>query len=229
MYSEAFYESIYQEIRQKICSLEFSPGSGIPLEELSNDLEISKASIRKALVRLSNDELIVIKPSIGYFATKIEPEKINTSAFIKNSIGKSIIIDFHHRIKDEAMNASLTDMKTTISNMIEAIQSNNMQLLNDIDNLFHAQLGQLSNFPRVISLFAKEQPHLTRVFRLSIKNVNDYATLLKCNQEILEGLIKSSLNQALEALNGYHEAFCDLIKKAQKDYPNYFIRRDYAY
>ncbi|MDD4082382.1 MAG: GntR family transcriptional regulator [Sphaerochaetaceae bacterium] len=60
------YERVYNETKQKIISGELKKGSLLPSEkELSQDYNVNRTTIRKALLLLVADGLVVKKPGIG--------------------------------------------------------------------------------------------------------------------------------------------------------------------
>lgn len=61
----------YHTIKQAILSLEFAPGSQLPIDELAERLGISRTPVREALLRLEAEGLIHTAPRVGYFVTKI--------------------------------------------------------------------------------------------------------------------------------------------------------------
>jgi DNA-binding GntR family transcriptional regulator len=61
----------YEQIKQKIVSLELSPGSVILETELQAELGLGRTPIREALRQLSLEKLVMIVPRRGMFVTDI--------------------------------------------------------------------------------------------------------------------------------------------------------------
>lgn len=64
-------DEAYQRIRQRIISLEMPPGSTIDEAELQSVLGLGRTPIREALLRLSQEQLVVIVPRRGMFVSDI--------------------------------------------------------------------------------------------------------------------------------------------------------------
>ena len=64
-------QQAYENIRQKIISLEMPPGSIINEAGLQDDLGFGRTPIREALKRLSLEKLVVIMPRRGMFVSEI--------------------------------------------------------------------------------------------------------------------------------------------------------------
>ncbi len=61
----------YNQIRDKIISLELSPGSTVDETSLQNALNLGRTPIREALMRLSLEKLVIIIPRRGIFISEI--------------------------------------------------------------------------------------------------------------------------------------------------------------
>jgi DNA-binding GntR family transcriptional regulator len=64
-------ERAYLALRDKIVSLEIKPGELIREEQVMKDLGVSRTPIREALLRLSQQKLVVVIPRRGTFATDV--------------------------------------------------------------------------------------------------------------------------------------------------------------
>jgi DNA-binding GntR family transcriptional regulator len=61
----------YQQIKQRIVSLELPPGSVLRETDLQQELHLGRTPIREALKRLSLEKLVVIVPRRGMFVSEI--------------------------------------------------------------------------------------------------------------------------------------------------------------
>jgi len=63
-------DKIYSEIKKRIINLKFKFNQKVNIQEISQEFGVSKTPIRDALNNLVKDELVVVKPRVGYFITK---------------------------------------------------------------------------------------------------------------------------------------------------------------
>lgn len=70
--SEERLEAIYAEIREKICLLEYPPGSALREEALAEEYGVSRTPIRTILKRLEFEELVTHTPGAGVIVTIID-------------------------------------------------------------------------------------------------------------------------------------------------------------
>ena len=56
---------VYSEVRQKIINKEYNPGDRLVVADLARSLNVSPMPVREALIRLAEDDLVVIIPHVG--------------------------------------------------------------------------------------------------------------------------------------------------------------------
>lgn len=66
------YRDIYKEIRDRICLLQYPPGSLLTENQLATEFEVSRTPIRQALHRLEFEGLVVSKRGVGTMVTIVD-------------------------------------------------------------------------------------------------------------------------------------------------------------
>jgi DNA-binding GntR family transcriptional regulator len=66
------FEAIYDAIRQRICLLQYPPGSSLIESDLARQFNISRTPIRKVLARLESEGLIDSRHGAGTFITRFD-------------------------------------------------------------------------------------------------------------------------------------------------------------
>jgi len=69
-------EIIYQKLRDRICSVEYPPGSILRETELAEEFNISRTPIRHVLTTLEHDGLLVVKHGVGNIVSQVEPGEL---------------------------------------------------------------------------------------------------------------------------------------------------------
>ena len=69
-------EMIYQKLRDRICSVQYPPGSILRETELAEEFNISRTPIRHVLTTLEHDGLLVVKHGVGNIVSEIEPREL---------------------------------------------------------------------------------------------------------------------------------------------------------
>jgi DNA-binding GntR family transcriptional regulator len=68
-------EKAYQELEERIVTLQLTPGEFISEYALAHDLKIGRTPIREALQRLSREDLVTILPRKGILVSETDPRK----------------------------------------------------------------------------------------------------------------------------------------------------------
>ena len=76
---QADTQRAYEEIREKIVTLELEPGALINEQRLAEDLNIGTAPVREALKLLVHDELVVITSRHGLYVADINIPELEQS------------------------------------------------------------------------------------------------------------------------------------------------------
>lgn len=71
------YDRIYQTLRDRICMLDYPPGSQISEEELSKEFSTSRTPIRRVLARLDAEGLVEVRNGVGTFVTDATIEQLS--------------------------------------------------------------------------------------------------------------------------------------------------------
>lgn len=64
-------EKIYNMLKKRIINLEFKFNQKLNVQEIAKQLGVSQTPVRDALNNLVKDEMVIVKPRIGYFIIKL--------------------------------------------------------------------------------------------------------------------------------------------------------------
>jgi DNA-binding GntR family transcriptional regulator len=70
------FERIYRTLRDRICLLEYPPGTRLSEEELAEEFKISRTPVRRVLARLESEGLIESRHGVGTIVTDADIEKL---------------------------------------------------------------------------------------------------------------------------------------------------------
>jgi DNA-binding GntR family transcriptional regulator len=71
------FERIYKAIRDRICLLEYQPGTRLAEEELAQEFGVSRTPIRSVLSRLEAEGLLQSRHGVGTFVTDVDIEALS--------------------------------------------------------------------------------------------------------------------------------------------------------
>ncbi|MCC5993449.1 MAG: GntR family transcriptional regulator [Rhodobacteraceae bacterium] len=70
------FDRIHEEIRMRICLLDYAPGKRLSEEALAGEFGISRTPLRRVLARLESEGLVHSMHGIGTFVTDLEIEEL---------------------------------------------------------------------------------------------------------------------------------------------------------
>ena len=82
---------IYSFLRNQILSLVIEPGEMLSENSLSSQMSVSRALVRDALARLTEEGYIVVYPQRGTVVTMIDPERIKQSVHTHIVLEQAVI------------------------------------------------------------------------------------------------------------------------------------------
>ncbi len=212
--TQRLYRQIADQIGELIAKGEYAPGARLPSErDLAQQLGVSRASVREALIALEIDGLIDIRVGMGVFVTPKRLMPANTSLIADP--GPFEVIAARQLIECEtaamaARNATTADharIEETLAMMEEEFSARSTAL--DADCLFHVRIAeacansalahvvqQLWNF-RYSSMFRKIDEHFD--------NPQRHAEAIEEHRGIVDAIIRRDADAARAAMHEHLE------------------------
>ena len=70
------FEKMYTVLRNRICLLDYPPGTRLAEEDLAAEFGTSRTPLRRVLVRLESEGLLQAVHGVGTFVTDVEIEEV---------------------------------------------------------------------------------------------------------------------------------------------------------
>lgn len=212
-------QRVYDDLRERIVSLELPPGSTLSRTELAKRYDVSLTPIREAMQRLEQDGLIRIFPQSKTVVTKIDVAQLYEVHFLRVAVESEVarrlaeVPDSAHIKKARAI---LTMQETLVGNLDE------IGLFNELDEAFHqtlfAGVGQLN----LHAMLKAKAGHLSRVRRLDLPKEGKMRTIMRGHWQVLGAVEKGDSLAAQEAMRGHLAGTVKRIEEMQREHPGYF-------
>ncbi|MCW2254220.1 DNA-binding GntR family transcriptional regulator [Providencia alcalifaciens] len=189
--------TIAETIRHKITIGELSPGQRLSETALSDELEISRNTLREVFRVLTQEGLLTYAPNKGVFVS------VPDMAAIIDIFQVRRLLECDSLRNAYAMHPAVQKMKQAVCDAREQEKIENWVGVGTANMKFHTAIVELSDSERLIKLYRNVAAEL----RLAFGHLNDpkilYAPYIKKNKSILD-LLEGGLNQeAAEALSRY--------------------------
>jgi DNA-binding GntR family transcriptional regulator len=94
-------EQVYEYFRNEIQAGRLMPGSFINLNQISEQLGISKTPLRDALIKLECDGFVTILPRRGIVVNKLTLDEIKNTVEIIGALESAVIVSIFNKIKSK--------------------------------------------------------------------------------------------------------------------------------
>ncbi|MGH8790117.1 MAG: FadR/GntR family transcriptional regulator [Cupriavidus necator] len=147
--TQRLYRQIADQLTDLIRRGEFNPGDRLPSErELSQQLNVSRASVREALIAMEIDGLIDVRVGLGVFVNAAPAA--NSQTALLGEPGPFEVVAARYLIEGEtaalaAINGTTEDharIRETLAMMADEVQVKGVGL--DADALFHLRIAEAS-------------------------------------------------------------------------------------
>ncbi|WP_037307779.1 GntR family transcriptional regulator [Ruegeria halocynthiae] len=82
------FERLHNEIRNRICLLDYSPGMRLSEIELADEFGVSRTPLRRVLVRLEGEGLLQSVQGVGTFVTDAEIEELTQTYLLRMELAE---------------------------------------------------------------------------------------------------------------------------------------------
>ena len=137
-------ERVYKILRRRIRELELPPGTRLRKNEIALEFGVSRAPVSEAISRLSDEGLVDVYPQNGSFVAPIRPQDIRESLLIRTGLEVEAI----RRVTQKADAGLLERLEENLRAQDTALKDNDMVLLDDLDEAFHAIIFTAVKSPR---------------------------------------------------------------------------------
>lgn len=161
-------QRIYEEIKRRILDNELPAGTQVLENELASQLGVSRTPIREALVLLSRDGMVEVRPRHGMRVLPVSADDMQDIYDILTALESTAaeIVAARGVSKEE-----IARLEQAVANMDAALKKDDLKGWAQADERFHRLLVELTNNKRLISLVNTywEQSHRVRMLTLKLR------------------------------------------------------------
>ncbi|MDR3565342.1 MAG: FadR/GntR family transcriptional regulator [Negativicutes bacterium] len=248
------YEEIIEQIKKLIVDGKLQPGDKLLSErELSDKLNVSRASVREAFSALEMMGIIAIRPGEGSFVRQVSFEgMLEPLSFLIQVEIDDIMQLLEVRKILEVETAALAATRVTPANL-EAIQRAIQNMMNEVrrgeigdnaDSDFHFAVAAAANNPILIKMMGTISDLMAHTFRSSrqklfmVENmpmvlynshVGIYEAIAGKNPNLARRRMREHLNMVEEAMKTLKSGGISSLKNLREISPEYKIRDDFGF
>jgi len=213
---QQLFESIYEEI----VDMKLVPGEKIPETQLAEKFGVSRTPVRSALAQLASLGLVEVRPQRGTYVTKLSIKKILEARFIREAIEVAVAC----YLAQNHTNELISQCEQILGAQHNAAAAGDTNAFRQLDDIFHATLGNATGYERVPKAIEAEKAHMDRVRNLSLVELSgQYEHVIAQHKAILDAIKTGSETAAKAAMEAHMKDVFNILEIAPEKHPEYFI------
>lgn len=210
---------VVEALRAAIISLELTPGIALDRGELAQRFGVSQTPVRDALIRLSEEGLVVIRAQYTTQVSRIDVPAAREAHFLR----RSIEIEIARQLAIKHDDAVIADLRTQLSRQADLAAKKDFLGFIAADKEFHRLMYVAAGLPRLWSVVVRMSGHVDRLRLLHIPTVGKTESTLSAHLAILEAIESRDLDAAQHAVRDHLSGTLASVEEIQKRYPEYLI------
>lgn len=209
---------IYARLRDALIRTVIRPGEAISEKELCVHFGISRTPIREALIRLSEEGLVEVRPQIGTFATKLKLSEIREAMFVREALECAAV-------RHACVNATAQDcerLAEIIALQAKALEQAVFDRVYEIDAELHRTLIGLSGYPGAWHLVRTTRAHLARLRFLAVPILKTVDRALADHRGIVEVVTRRDADLAAQRMRDHLTVNLSYAERLVEDCPDLF-------
>ncbi|KAA2315006.1 GntR family transcriptional regulator [Pseudooceanicola sediminis] len=210
---------IYDDLRQRILSLELPPGTNLLRTELATKYQVSQTPLRDALQRLEQDGLVQIFPQSRTLVTRIDIPLIHEAHFLRTALETEVVRQLARTGAAEtvARGRSVLEMQRSVAG-----DRSQLRLFQELDEYLHRVLFDGLDRSSLHGLIRSRSGHLDRVRRLQVHSKAKIQSILEGHAAILDGIEARDEVAAMAAMRGHLRKSPDWVEEFRALNAEYF-------
>ncbi len=158
----------YMEIKRRILDNELSPNVIMLEKELADLLGMSRTPVREALIRLSNEGMVEVRPRHGMRVLPLSADDMIEIYQILTALeSQAAELVAEKGLTEEQLN----ELNQSVDEMDKTLEAEDLESWSKADERFHILLVKFSGNKRLISLVNNyfDQSHRARLFTLRLR------------------------------------------------------------
>lgn len=211
---------IYQDLLNRIISLEIEPGSKISENKICEEYNVSRSVIRNVFAKLAQLKLISVYPQRGTYVNKIDLDYIQNALLIRIAIEKEMLRRF---MKLENKEETIEKMKHNIELQKTFYgEREYIDAFKELDEEFHKFIILSTENKNILELLDEHLLHISRWRNVYVKSGHKIGDLIEEHINILNAITDGDEERALDFLSGHIVTVNDVVSSLDS-YKDYFV------
>ena len=209
---------IFEILRQAIIQLELKPGTVLSEAEIARQFGVSRQPVREAFIKLSEINLLEIRPQRGTFVCLISIHEVETARFLREAIEIAIV----RKAAECASSSDTLLLKTNIA-AHKALSSYDHKEFHRLDEEFHHIIAKCADCEDAWRILVSLKVQMDRVRFLALTSQAFPIDMIVLQHEkIGRALENRNAEAAVNAMYEHLNEIQDSLPKLSLEFPDFF-------
>lgn len=217
-------EETYQDMCERITSLQLKPGQKISENQMGEDYGVSRSVIRTVFTRLSQRRLVEIYPQRGTYISKIDLDFISDLLLLRTAIEKEILYEIFETMDQSQREGLMNQLRDNLERQKKYSQSSGYEVdFKYLDSEFHRILIDSVQRHNLMDLMAEHMIHIARWRNFDVTFAHRVPELIQEHEAIYQAILDNRGGRAMRAMSAHLETISKIADQARAEYPEYFV------
>jgi DNA-binding GntR family transcriptional regulator len=194
----------YHAIRRALVTVEIPPGAPVQEDALARRLQMGRTPVREALKRLETEQLVVIYPRRGVFATDVRPSDLGLLTEVRAPLEGEAAFHAARRVS-RRQRTGLTELRD-LAARCPASATEEI----DVDGRLHRAVAAAAHNPYLEATLAQYHAHILRVWHLYLDRLPEVtshlAEMVAVVDAVLAGDAEAARRRAVDHVRSFQRA-----------------------
>lgn len=210
--------AIYRDLQRQIVTLELKPGTALGEQMLADRYGVSRTPVREAIIRLSEEKLVDVRPQQGTFVSRLDIALIPEAVVIRQAL-EGATARHAATIATEKDIALLDDI---LAQQRFHRDRNAIERFMDADEVFHETIASIAGLAGVWSYLKPAKVHIDRARWLTLPFLGRTTPIVVEHEGIRNAIAAHNSEAAVAAMTLHLQAVIPDIASLRAQFSEFF-------
>lgn len=211
--------AIYDDLQTAIVTMKLKPGTALSEQMLAHRYQVSRTPVREAIIRLSKEGLVDVRPQQGTFVSRLDIAVIPEAVVIRQALEGATVAEAARVATDDDV-ALLDDI---IAEQRFHRDRNALERFMSSDEQFHEAIASIAKLPGVWDYLRPAKVHIDRARWLTVPFLGRATPVISEHQVIRNAIAEHRPEAALSAMTLHLQAVFPDIASLRSQFAEYFV------
>lgn len=211
-------DEVFERLHADIVNLRLVPGSKLSEVEVAKQSNTSRQPVREAFIRLSNMNLLLVRPQKATLVRKISMQAILNARFIRTAVEIEVVR--HACVKAERNDMALFEKNLKLQK--RAATKNQVDVFHEQDYQFHKLVCAAAKCEFAFATISENKAHVDRLCMIELASKDGMLELHRDHSGIVEAISKSDEKTAIDITRLHLSRLDGSLESAREKHRDYF-------